>query len=234
MAEYIMRIAKYLASAGLGSRRKSEELILSGKVSVNGQIIDSPAISIDPDTDKVEYNGKVIQATHKVYFLLYKPTGFTSTMSDSHAKRLITELVPDKPPVWPVGRLDRETSGLIILTNDGDLTQKLTHPSFVKSKTYIATVDKPLSDKQIAELASGITLEDGSVKPDRLKSLGSGCYEITIHEGRNRLVRRMFEYFDRQVMSLERTKISFLTLKGLKAGDYRILKPDEVERLKNA
>ncbi len=206
---------------------------MAGKVKVNGEVIKSPALSIDPALDKIVYEGKIVEPSTKVYYLLNKPAGHTSSASDSHAKKLVTELVPADPVVWPVGRLDRETSGLLILTNDGDLTQKLTHPSFEKRKTYIATVDKPLSDEQVTELSKGIALEDGVIKPDGLKPLSGGSYKITIHEGRNRLIRRMFEHFDRQVITLERTGLAFLNLGNLKSGEYRELTTTEISRLKN-
>lgn len=228
-----VRIAKYLASCGLGSRRKCEELVSAGRVSVNGVQINTPATGVE-DGNTVMVDGKEVRPMTLVYYLLNKPAGYTSTVADAHAKRLITELVPAKPPVWPVGRLDRETSGLIIMTNDGELTQRLTHPSFAKSKTYIATVDRPLSDRQLHELAGGIVLEDGPVRPDKLKPLTGGNYEVTIHEGRNRLVRRMFEHFDRRVMSLDRTTMGSLTAGKLQPGEYRELTTAEIERLKDA
>lgn len=226
------RIAQYLASCGLGSRRKCEELITDGYIKVNGAAIHSPALNIDPAVDCIEYNGKIVTPDIKIYFLLYKPTGFTTTTSDSHAKKLITELVPGDISVWPVGRLDRETAGLIIMTNDGDLTQRLTHPKYEKSKGYLVTVDRPLSDKQLTELRQGITLTDGPIKPDDLKILEGGKYEITIHEGRNRLVRRTFEYFDRRIIALTRTKLAFLEIGNLTPGQYRELTEREIEKLK--
>jgi 23S rRNA pseudouridine2605 synthase len=229
-----MRIAKYLASCGLGSRRKCEEIIAMGKVSVNGKAITSPALNIDPREDKISFKNKFIEPQKKVYYLLYKPVGYTCSLADDKAKRLITELVPGTEFVWPVGRLDRETSGLIIMTNDGDLTQKLTHPSHEKSKTYIAKIDKSLSSSQIETFISGIELEDGRMKPDALKSLGDFEYEITVHEGRNRLVRRSFEHFARKVGALTRVKLSFLEIGSLKPGKFRRLNMQEVERLRHA
>jgi len=228
-----VRIAKFLASCGVGSRRKCEDLVTSGNVQIDGEVITTPATLVGAE-NVVRLNGQVVRPNTLVYYLLNKPAGYTSTVADSHAKKLITELIPMEPPVWPVGRLDRETSGLIILTNDGELTQQLTHPSFAKSKTYIATVDRPLSDQQIHNLNAGIVLEDGPIKPDRLKVLTGGNYEVTIHEGRNRLVRRMFEHFDRRVMSLSRTSLGFLTADSLPVGEYRQLTKDEIKRLKNA
>jgi pseudouridine synthase len=229
-----MRIAKYLASCGLGSRRKCEEIIAMGKVRVNGTAITSPALNIEPGIDRIEMTGKDLTPQKKVYYLLFKPTGYTSSLADDHATKLVTELVPTDELVWPVGRLDRETSGLIILTNDGELTQRLTHPKFEKSKTYIATLDAPLTSAELAKLREGIELEDGRVKPDDLRPLGGKGYEITVHEGRNRLVRRIFESFDRKVQALVRTKLSFLEMGTLAPGKYRRLNKQEVERLKNA
>lgn len=222
-----------MASCGLGSRRKCEELINTGYIKVNGAVIHSPALNIDPAADSVEYGNKLVTPKIKVYFLLNKPTGYTCSNEDSHAKKLIIELLPDNPPVWPVGRLDRETAGLIILTNDGDLTQKLTHPKYEKSKSYLITVDRPLSDNQLAELKQGITLEDGPIRPDNLKIVGGGKYEITVHEGRNRLVRRTFEHFDRRVIALTRTKLAFLEINNLTPGQYRELTEKEIEKLKS-
>lgn len=228
------RIAKYLASCGLGSRRNCEELVRDGRVAVNGKVIDSPALDIEPGTDIIKVRGKIVEPQKKVYYLLNKPAGYTSTVSDEHAERVITELVPKDEAVWPVGRLDRETSGLIILTNDGDLTQKLTHPKYEKSKTYVAKLDRPLDTGQLAELIHGVELDDGRVKPDKLTEMASGNYEITVHEGRNRLVRRIFEHFDRKVLALSRVKLSFLGLGSLKLAGFRRLNRQEIERLRRA
>lgn len=229
-----MRISRYLASCGLGSRRKCEELVNAGRVKVNGEIIDTPAFDINPKTDEIFFDDAPAVPQKKVYYLLNKPTGYTSTLADVHAEKLVTELVPDTEFVWPVGRLDRDTCGLIILTNDGELTQHLTHPKYEKSKTYIASIDKPLATNQLVELEHGILLEDGPIKPDEIKALAANQYQITIHEGRNRLVRRTFEHFGRKVLSLERTRLSFLEMDNLKTGEFRPLSEQEVERLKNA
>ena len=234
MTKLYMRIAKYIASCGINSRRKCEELITAGKVKVNGEVLTSPALNVEPGVDKIELDGKLVEPQKKVYYLLNKPIGFTSTTADEHATKVITELIPGSELIWPVGRLDRETSGLIILTNDGDLTQKLTHPSYEKSKTYVATLDKSLKTEEFDELPGGIELEDGRIRPDKVLQIGPEKYEITIHEGRNRLVRRIFEHFGRRVITLSRTKLSFLELGNLKVGQYRHLNKQEVERLKNA
>lgn len=229
-----MRIAKYLASCGLGSRRNCEELITAGRVSVNGQLIDSPALNVEPGADVILLDGNPVSPQTKAYYLLNKPIGFTCSLADEHAERLITELVPENIIVWPVGRLDRDTSGLIILTNDGDLTQRMTHPSFEKSKTYVATLDKPLASSELQELAKGVELDDGRIKPDAIVELDGTSYEITVHEGRNRLVRRIFEHFGRKVIALNRTKLSFLEAGSLKLGKYRHLTSTEITRLRNA
>jgi 23S rRNA pseudouridine2605 synthase len=160
--------------------------------------------------------------------------GYTSTLADPHAKKLITDLVPEGELVWPVGRLDKDTSGLIIMTNDGELTQKLTHPKYEKSKTYVATLDHSLTSKECDDIESGIELEDGRVKADKLIAISSKEYEITVHEGRNRLVRRIFEHFGKKVILLQRTKLSFLEMGNLRPGDFRRLNKQEIERLKNA
>jgi len=229
-----IRIAKYLASCGLGSRRKCEEIITLGKVTVNGTSITSPALNVSPDTDKIQWRGKTLEPQKKVYYLLNKPVGYTSTLADVHAKKIITDLVPEGELVWPVGRLDKDTSGLIIMTNDGELTQKLTHPKYEKSKTYIAVLDHSLSSKECDDIENGLELEDGRVKADELTPLGDKRYKITVHEGRNRLVRRIFEHFDKKVLLLERTKLAFLELGNMKPADHRRLNKQEIERLKHA
>lgn len=229
-----VRIAKYLASCGLGSRRKCEEIITLGKVTVNGTSIISPALNVSPETDVIKLSGKTLEPQKKVYYLVNKPIGYTCSLADEHAKKLVVELVPAGELVWPVGRLDRDTSGIIILCNDGELTQHLTHPKYEKSKTYVATLDKPLTSEQLDELAAGIELEDGRIKPDSVRQLDDNKYEITVHSGRNRLVRRIFEHFGRDVVALDRTKFSFLEAGSLKSGSYRRLNKQEIERLKNA
>jgi len=229
-----VRIAKYLASCGLGSRRKCEEIIAFGKVTVNGTSITSPALNVSPDSDVIKLSGKKLEPQKKMYYLVNKPVGYTCSLADEHAKKLVVELVPDNELVWPVGRLDRDTSGLIILCNDGDLTQHLTHPKYEKSKTYIATLDKELTSEEYDKLALGIELEDGRLKPDALRSLGHNQYEITVHEGRNRLVRRIFEHFGREVKVLDRTRLAFLEKGSLKVGGNRRLNRQEIDRLKHA
>lgn len=225
-----MRIAKYLASCGLGSRRKCEEIIKAGKVKVNNITVTDLATRILPD-DIVLVDGVKCETQNKVYYLVNKPVGYTSTVADPYAKKLITELVPTEPPVWPVGRLDKETSGLIILTNDGKLTQKLTHPSFQKEKEYLAKVTKELSAEELQQLLEGIVLEDGATKADQIERVNEKTYRIVIHEGRNRLVRRIFDHFKSEVIELTRIRIDGLNIDDLKTGEYKILTSVDLEKL---
>ncbi|MEI6266652.1 MAG: pseudouridine synthase [bacterium] len=228
-----MRLAKYLASTGVSSRRKSEDIIQSGRVTVNGTNIIDPAFSVS-EVDKILLDGKEVQISNKVYYLLNKPVGYTSTVSDRHADLLITELVPGSPSVWPVGRLDKNTSGLIIMTNDGDLTQKITHPSHQKLKEYSFSVDRPLSDVELAKMKKGIALEDGEFKPDHLEVLSQGKYLVRVHEGRNRLIRRSIEHFGKNITKLHRAKVGPLELGNLKMGEYRNLTEKELRSLLDA
>jgi len=228
-----MRLAKYLASTGVSSRRKSEEIIQSGRVKVNSASITDPAFSVSEE-DCILLDGKQVQTDRKVYYLLNKPVGYTSTVSDRHADHLITELVPESPSVWPVGRLDKNTSGLIIMTNDGDLTQKITHPSHQKLKEYSFSVDRPLSDVELAKMKKGIVLEDGEFKPDHLEVLSQGKYLVRVHEGRNRLIRRSIEHFGKNIIKLHRAKIGPLELGNLKMGEYRNLTEKELRSLLDA
>jgi len=224
-----MRIAKYLAKSGLGARRKSELYVKNQEITVNDTLVTDLSYDVS-DKDEVRIKGELVKPLPLVYYALNKPSGYTCSLGDKHAKRLISELVPNEPPVWPVGRLDRETSGLIILTNDGDLAYRLTHPKFEKEKEYEVVLDKPLTDNELRELKTGITLEDGEIRPDSLVYDGQK-YLITIHSGKKRLVRRMFGYFNRTVTGLVRIRIGRLHLNKLKPGEWRELNEKEMELL---
>jgi 23S rRNA pseudouridine2605 synthase len=228
-----MRIAKYLASCGLGSRRFCEELILSGRVKINKKQITTPALNIDPETDVVSVNDALVKPKELVYYLLNKPIGYTSSRFDEHAKKIITDLLPQEPPIWPVGRLDKDTSGLIILTNDGDLTNRLTHPKYQKEKEYLITLDLPLEKGEIEKIKNGVELEDGWIKADSFEVLSEKKYRIIIHEGRNRLIRRLINSFGKEVVSLERLRLGPLTLGDLGVGRYRDLTKSEISELIN-
>lgn len=222
-----MRLAKYLAAGGVGSRRACEKAIAAGRVSVNGTVIDRPATDIDPASDIVQLDGRQVKQKEKAYYAVNKPAGYTCSRDDTHAEHLVTELVPSDPPVWPVGRLDRETSGLIILTNDGDLTQRLTHPSYEKEKEYVLTTDSAFTRDEIAEARAGVVLDDGNFVPDQITPAGGKSYRIVIHEGRKRLIRRFAAYFGKRVRQLQRIRIAKLELAGIASGEYRVLTPEE-------
>lgn len=195
-----LRLQKYMANCGIASRRKSEEYILSGKVKVNGNIVKELGVKIDPATDKIEYNGKIISiAVNKKYILLNKPIGYVTTVKDQFDRDSVLDLIDIKERLVPVGRLDMYTSGALILTNDGDFVYKVTHPKHEIDKTYITTVKGQITEEDIKKLKTGIEIEDYTTAPATVKILKIDSQkdisriEITIHEGKNRQVRKMFE-----------------------------------------
>lgn len=226
-----IKISKYLADCGVASRRASEELVKSGRVTLNGRRMADVAKRIDPALDKVEFGGRIIKPVSHVYYLINKPFGYTSTTKDRHAKKIVTSLVPAAPHVWPVGRLDQNTEGLMILTNDGELTQKLTHPKFKREKEYHIITNFKLTEQEIKKIRNGINLEDGFIKPDRFEENGHGGYKIVIHSGKKRIVRRIIERIGKSVVELKRARIDFLTLDGLDTGKWRKLSDSEIKRL---
>lgn len=231
MSRETIKIAKYLSECGIASRRKAENLVKQGLVFVNGKIMNDVAKRIDPERDKVKFGGKTVKPAECVYYLLHKPLGYTSTTADSHAEKLVTALVPKDPAVWPVGRLDKNTTGLIILTNDGNLTQKLTHPKYEIEKEYLITTDKPLNESEIKKISGGLLLEDGFIKPDKFEEIRPGNYGIILHSGKKRIVRRIIEKTGKRVAELKRVRMDFLTLGGLKPGKWRRLAANEVKAL---
>ncbi|MCM3077950.1 MULTISPECIES: pseudouridine synthase [Brevibacillus] len=233
------RLQKVLAHAGVASRRHCEELIVQGKVQVNGQVVRELGTRVDPGQDRIVVSGRPIRLEQHVYLMLNKPTGVITSVSDPRGRRVVTDLLKGlKERVYPVGRLDFNTSGLLLLTNDGELANKLAHPSYEIDKVYRAWVKGVPAPDKLAKLANGIMLEDGMTAPGEArmvkKSTGNekALLEIMIHEGRNRQVRRMCAAIGHPVLALERIRLGFLTLEGLSQGQFRPLTSDEVERLK--
>ncbi len=229
------RLQKILAAAGIGSRRKCEELIVSGAVRVNGKVIDSLPAFADADRDRITVNGKKIQGARKVYFLLNKPKGVICTNSDPQGRRRAIDLVASRERIFCVGRLDVDTTGLIILTNDSELANRLTHPRFGLRKSYVAQVKGKIDGAAAERLKSGVWLAEGktgraSVKILKRRASGS-LIEITISEGLNRQVRRMLAKVGLPVKSLKRTRIGRLTDRGLGVGRFRSLTKAETAYL---
>lgn len=206
-------------------------MIAQGLVFVNGKKITDVAKRVNPKTDKITLNGQLLEIQKPVYYLLNKPLGYTCTLEDRHAKKLIAALVPKEPKVWPVGRLDKMTSGLIVLTNDGDLTLKLTHPRYNIEKEYEITTNFPLSNDEISAIRSGLNLEDGFMKPDKFEAIAKKQYRITIHSGKKRVVRRVIEKIGKSVAELKRIRIGSLNLDNLPTGKYRNLSSRELSSL---
>jgi len=220
-----------LARAGYGSRRACEELIAEGRVTVDGDVAELGR-RVDTKTQRVEVDGVPVAADPDlVYYLLNKPAGVVTTASDPQGRPTVVELVPDAPRVFSVGRLDAETEGLLLLTNDGDLAHRLTHPSFGIDKEYLVEVEGEPSPAAIRRLRRGVELEDGVTAPAKVSLLGTRTLRITIHEGRNRQVRRMCEAVGHPVLRLVRTRVGPLVDRRLKPGHWRPLSAVEIQRL---
>jgi len=233
-----MRLNKYIAYSGIASRRNAEELVRQGKITVNGEVATIPFIEIEEE-DEVFYRGRRLEpARHFVYFLLNKPKNCISTVSDERNRRTVLDLIKESKNhrLYPVGRLDRNTTGLILLTNDGHLAQKLSHPSYDVSKVYQATLDKDAEPEDILKMQKGGTLDDGLLIPDALNYSHQGNKRdimIEIHSGKNRIVRRFFEHFGYHVVKLDRVYYAGLTKKNIGRGKYRPLTQEEIRNLKH-
>jgi 23S rRNA pseudouridine2605 synthase len=229
-----MRLVKYVAHAGAASRRAGERLIADGRVVVDGEVVRDPARDVD-DASVVELDGRVLSGPEpRVAYLLNKPVGVVSSARDTHGRTTVVELVPDTGlRLYPVGRLDADSEGLIVLTNDGELANRLTHPRFEVPKTYRARIaDPPIAAAALARLRAGVALEDGMTAPARVRRRGQVVIELTIHEGRNRQVRRMCEAVGHEVLELRRVALGPLTLGELEPGQHRRLTSAEIERLR--
>jgi len=228
------RLQKVLARAGFGSRRACEELIAGGRVTVNGQAA-SLGRRVDAARDRVEVDGVPVSAgDHLVYYLLNKPRGVVTTASDPQGRRTVVELVPPEPRVFSVGRLDADTEGLLLLTNDGELANRLTHPSYGVEKEYLAEVDGEPTPGALRRLRTGVNLDDGVTAPARAAAVTPRAVRLTIHEGRNRQVRRMCEAVGLPVVRLVRTRIGPIADRRLRPGAWRPLTPAEVRSLQEA
>jgi 23S rRNA pseudouridine2605 synthase len=230
-----MRLAKYLAHAGVASRRAAEVMIRAGRVTVAGEIVLDPALDVDEQC-VVTADGRLLDGPEKhVVYALNKPLGVLSTAKDTHARPTVVSLIAgERSRLYPVGRLDADSTGLILLTNDGALAHRLTHPSFEVQKTYRARVGGgPVSDAALRRLREGVSLDDGMTAPARVRRAGRGVLELTIHEGRNRQVRRMCEAVGHPVSELQRVAFGPLKLGELAPGAYRRLSEDEVQLLRS-
>lgn len=224
------RVQKIIASSGFCSRRKAEELIKEGKVTVNGEPIEIGR-SADSSTDKIQINGASLPKQSKYYFAFYKPVGVETTLSDPKGRKTVADFLPNvNARLYPVGRLDYFSEGLLFLTNDGEFSNKVMHPRYEINKTYIGMVDKPVSHDDVQKLRRGVNLSDGKTWPAKvfLKGKKSTLFEMTIHEGRNRIIRRMFAKLGYKVKQLKRIKIGIVSLGNLKRGAFRELTQSEV------
>jgi 23S rRNA pseudouridine2605 synthase len=222
----------YLARAGVASRRGADELIKAGRVTVNGE--PGQLNTFVQAADRVEVDGRGVAKQRLAHLLLNKPAGVMTTASDPRGRPTVVDLVPGEPRVVPVGRLDFDTTGALLLTNDGPLAHRLAHPRYAVEKTYVVDVEGTPSDAVLQALRDGVELEDGRTAPARVRRLRGGALELTIHEGRNRQVRRMLEAVGHPVTRLHRSVYAGLTLEGLEPGAWRELEPSEVERLRRS
>ena len=230
-----IRLNRFISQSGVCSRREADDFILAGVVTVNGQVVTELGTKILP-TDEVRFHDEKLQGEKNVYLVLNKPKGYVTSLEDPHADKTVMDLVKNActERVYPVGRLDKNSLGLLLITNDGDITRQLTHPSYHKKKIYQVTLDKPLTRADMDSLTEGITLEDGDIFADEVAyaSEDKRTVGVEIHSGRNRIVRRMFEHLGYTVQKLDRVYYAGLTKKNLKRGEWRFLTRDEVMRLK--
>jgi 23S rRNA pseudouridine2605 synthase len=232
-----IRLNRYLALAGVASRRSCDALIKSGRVRVDGEVIRTPGISVYPNRNKVVFDGKELSAVEPVTYLLNKPKGITSTAHDPGGHQTVLDLAREKgitERVFPVGRLDKKSRGLILLSNEGDLTYRLLHPRYEVEKVYKVKINLPISKAQMKQFASGLELTDGKTRRCHITAKhGYGNYTVILQEGRKRQIRRMFENLGRRVNDLQRVKFGPLPLGNLREGEIRLLSPREMTQLKS-
>ena len=234
-----MRLQKYLAASGIASRRKCEELILNESIKVNGKVVTELGTKVNPEKDEVLYNGKKVNLEEeKIYILLNKPLGYITTAKEQFGRDKVLDLVKINKRIVPVGRLDMYTSGALILTNDGEFVNKLTHPSGEVEKTYNVTVKGKVTNEDVQKLKQGVEIDDGYItKPAKVKILkiddekNISRIQITIHEGKNRQIRKMCEAIGKKVLALHRSSIGNIDVKNLKLGEWRYLNKNEIKEL---
>ncbi|MCK5823334.1 MAG: rRNA pseudouridine synthase [Bacteroidales bacterium] len=230
-----MRLNKYIGKSGLCSRREADEHIKNGLITVNGKLVTELGTKVSPN-DIVKYDGSLLKSEKNIYLLLNKPKDFITTLSDKHERKTVIDLVKNacEERIYPVGRLDRNTTGVLLLTNDGDLTKQLTHPKYNKKKIYHVTLDRELSKNDLDEIAEGLTLDDGFIKVDEISYIDNDKKQIgiEIHSGKNRIVRRIFNKKNYNVKKLDRVYFSGLTKKGVQRGKWRFLTEKEIFMLK--
>ena len=234
----LIRLNRYIANAGICSRRKADDLIAAGVISVNGQVASELGLKIDPFKDEIRYNGQLLKREKMVYVLLNKPKDYITTTDDPQERRTVMQLVEkaSRERIYPVGRLDRNTTGLLLMTNDGDLADKLSHPRNNITKIYQAELNKNLTQGDLNKIAFGLELEDGPIKPDVVSYVQGGTKRevgIQIHSGKNRIVRRIFEHLGYEVVKLDRVVYANLTKKDLPRGRWRYLEEKEIIQLKH-
>lgn len=231
------RLNKYIAASGICSRRKADELIENGVVNVNGKIVKELGFIVQ-DKDKVFVNQKLIRPVRHLYYKFYKPAGYITTCNDEKGRKTIYDLLPDEMfNLKPVGRLDKDSTGLLILTNDGDLINALTHPSIKVPKIYIVTVDSKIQKNQLEQMAQGIEIEKRKIAYADITVLETDnkhtMMQVTLYQGMNRQIRKMFEYFGYEVKSLKRIQHATITLDGLRRGEFKPIKPQQIKELRN-
>ncbi len=231
-----IRLNKYIANSGVCSRREADNFILAGVVTVNGEVVTELGTKVNIYTDDIRFNGERLKGEAKVYIIMNKPKGYVTTASDPHADKTVMDLLKGcTSRVFPVGRLDKATTGVLMFTNDGEIAEKLTHPSYDKKKIYQVSLDSKLRQEDYEKVLSGVELSDGLIAADALEYIEADDHRklgIEIHSGKNRIVRRIFESLGYDVKALDRVYFAGLTKKGLKRGEWRYLTEGEINLLK--
>lgn len=232
----VVRLNRFIANSGVCSRREADTLIQAGVVTVNGEVVTELGTKVNIHDDDIRFNGERLKGEEKVYLIMNKPKGYVTTASDPHAEKTVIDLLKGcSSRVYPVGRLDKNTTGVLLLTNDGEIAERLTHPSYDKKKIYQVSLDRELSEEDYHKILEGISLTDGDVKADELEFIDANDKRkigIEIHSGKNRIVRRIFDSLGYTVKALDRVYFAGLTKKGLKKGEWRYLTEGEINILK--